>query len=290
LANNATVLFSPVPEGILWRVIPQVVVVHDVLPLHFPNEYPRQQYYFRHLVPAVLKRACRIVAVSESTRRDVSTWYGIDLQKVRVVPNGFDAQRYHMGIASQEIKAKYRLRSYLLFVGNLLPHKNLSTLLQAFGYIAGRMAHQLVIAGQKDARYYPALAVQTQALGLQDRVLFLDYVAAEDLPGLYAGADACILPSLSEGFGLPILEAMACGTPVVASRTGAIAEVAGTAALLFDPHDAHDMAQTIAAVLGHTEMQEVMRRNGLARAAQFSWGRSATAILEIIKEAAKRWP
>jgi glycosyltransferase involved in cell wall biosynthesis len=284
--DRTTILFSPVPEGLLLPIVPQVIVVHDVLPLHFPEEYPRQQYYFRHLVPAVLKRARLIVAVSESTRRDLSTFYGIAPQKVRMVPNGFDPQRFRMGLASQDVKGKYRLQTYLLFVGNLLPHKNLSTLLQAFAHVAGHMAHQLVIAGKKDPRYFPALEAQTQALGLQGRVLFLDYIPAEELPALYAGAGACILPSLSEGFGLPIIEAMACGTPVVASRTSSIPEVAGEAALLFDPYDVRDMAQAIEAVLGNAERQESMREQGLVRAAQFSWRRSATAILGILKEAA----
>jgi glycosyltransferase involved in cell wall biosynthesis len=288
MADRATVLLSPVPEGLLLRVIPQVIVVHDVLPLHFPHEYPRQQYYFRHLVPAVLKRARLIVAVSEHTRRDLAAFYGITSPNVHVVPNGFDAQRYRAGIASQSVKDKYGLEAYLLFVGNLLPHKNLSILLRAFASIAGRMAHQLVIAGKKDPRYYPALEAQVQALGLQGRVLFLDYVPAEDLPALYAGADACVLPSLYEGFGLPVLEAMACGTPVIASRASAIPEVAGEAALLFDPHDVHDMAQTIAAVLGHPDRRETMRHRGLARATQFSWRRTATAILGLLKEAVTR--
>jgi glycosyltransferase involved in cell wall biosynthesis len=288
LVDRASVFFSPVPEGLLLSVIPQVIVVHDVLPLHLPEEYPRQQYYFRHLVPAVLKRARLIVAVSESTRRDLSTFYGIAPQKVQVVPNGFDAQCFRMGLTSQEVKGKYRLQTYLLFVGNLLPHKNLSTLLQAFAHIAGHVAHQLVIAGKKDPRYFPALEAQIQALGLQGRVLFLDYIPADELPALYAGADACILPSLSEGFGLPILEAMACGTPVVASRTSSIPEVAGEAALLFDPYDVRAMAQVIEVVLSNAERREAMRQQGLVRAAQFSWRRAATTILGMLNEAAMR--
>jgi glycosyltransferase involved in cell wall biosynthesis len=286
--DKATVFFSPVPEGLFVSVVPQVVVVHDVLPLHFPKEYPRQQYYFRHLVPAVLKRARAIVAVSESTRRDVSTFYGIEGRKVQVVPNGFDAERYRLGITTQEVTEKYGLRNYLLFVGNLLPHKNLATLLQAFSHIVGGLTHQLVIAGKKDPRYYPALAAQTQTLGLQNRVLFLDYVPAEDLPALYTGADACVLPSLYEGFGLPLLEAMACGTPVVASRASSMPEVVGEAGLLCDPYDARDVAQAMAAVLGSADRREAMRRRGLARATQFSWRRTATTILGILKEVARR--
>lgn len=288
IGDKATVLLSPVPEGLFLPVVPQVIVVHDILPLHFPKEYPRQQYYFRHLVPAILKRARRIVAVSEQTRRDVSTFYGITGPKVQVVPNGYDTQRYRPGIASQGVKDKYGLQRYVLFVGNLLPHKNLCTLLQAFAHIADRTAHRLVIAGKKDPRYYPALEAQAKALGLQERALFLDYVPGEELPALYAGADACILPSLYEGFGLPVLEAMACGTPVIASRTSAIPEVAGKAALLFDPYDVRDMAQAIAAVLSDPNRQETMRRQGLVHVTQFSWQQTAMAIFGILTEALTR--
>jgi len=288
LADRASVLLSPVPEGLLLPVIPQVLVVHDVLPLRFPAEYPRQQYYFRHLVPAALKRARWIVVVSESTRRDLSTYYDIAQEKMRVVPNGVDAQRFRPGLNSLEVQRKYGLQSYLLFVGNLLPHKNLSTLLQAFAYIADCFPHQLVIAGKKDPRYYPALAAQVQTRGLWGRVQFLDYVAAGDLPALYAGADACVLPSFYEGFGLPLLEAMACGTPVIASRTSSMPEVAGKAALYFDPHDGYEMAQVLETVLGHADRREAMRRQGLAQAAQFSWSRTATVILSILQEASRR--
>jgi glycosyltransferase involved in cell wall biosynthesis len=288
LTDQATVLLSPVPEAMLLPPIPQVVVVHDVLPLRFPQEYPRQQHYFRHLVPAALRRARRIVAVSEHTRGDLASCYGIAPQRVQVVPNGFDPARYRAGMTAEAVKDKYGLRAYLLYVGNLLPHKNLPTLLRAFAALAGRFAHRLVIAGKKDPRYYPALEAQARALGLQGRVLFLDYVPADELPALYAGAEVCVLPSLYEGFGLPILEAMACGTPVVAARTSAIPEVAGGAALLFDPHDGRALAQAIEAVLSQAELREALRRRGLARAAHFSWQRTAAAILGILKEVGRR--
>jgi len=225
LADQATILVSPVPEGALFALVPQVVVVHDVLPLRFPQEYPRQQHYFRYFVPMALRRSRAIVADSENTKGDIVAWYGIQGDRIRVVPAGYDESRFRTGIDAQGVKQRYGLGAYLLYVGNLLPHKNLRRLLNAFALVSTRFPQRLVIAGKKDGRYYPALEAETKALGLAERVSFLDYVSPDELPALYAGADCFILPSLYEGFGLPILEAMACGTPVIAAHAGSLPEV-----------------------------------------------------------------
>jgi glycosyltransferase involved in cell wall biosynthesis len=288
LVDRASLLLSPLAEGMFLPTVPQVIVVHDILPLRFPTEYPWQQYYFRYLVPAMLKRARAIVAVSEHTKRDLRLFYGIDAGAIEVVPNGYDRERYRVGLASQEMKVKYDLQSYLLYVGNLLPHKNLQRLLRAFALIAAEVPQLLVIAGHKDPRYHPMLAAEAQALGMAQKVRFLDYVPAADLPALYTGADVFVLPSLYEGFGLPILEAMACGTPVIASHTSAIPEVTGDAAVLIDPQDVPALAASMHAVLVNPEVREALRQRGLARAAQFSWDRTARAVLHILAKAAER--
>jgi len=288
LADRATLLFSPLPEGMLLSPIPQVIVVHDILPLRFPQEYPRQQYYFRYLVPAMLKRARAVVAVSESTREDLRVFYSLEASKILVVPDGYDQSRYRVGLMSQAIQQQYGLASYVLYVGNLLPHKNLHRLLQAFAPISGKFPHTLVIAGRKDPRYYPPLEAEARALGVQNRVRFLDYVPAADLPALYAAADVFVLPSLYEGFGLPIIEAMACGTPVIAAHTSSMPEVGGDAAMLVDPHDVPAMSMAMESVLGNAGMREAMRRRGLARATQYSWGGTALMILEILAKVADR--
>lgn len=288
LADRGTVLFCPLPEGMLLPSVPQVVVVHDVLPLRFKDEYPRQQYYFRHLVPAILKRSCAVIAVSETTKRDIMAFYRTESSAVHVVPGGHDQDRYRAGIPPQEIKEKYRLGTYLLYVGNLLPHKNLQNLLRAFGLIAHQIPHMLVIAGKKDPRYYPSLEAEARALGILDRVSFLDYVAHEELPALYAGADVFVLPSLYEGFGLPVLEAMACGTPVIASQAGSIPEVTGDAAALVDPHDISGIAHMITTILADHGRRDAMRRKGPEQAERFTWGRAAETILGLLREVGRR--
>lgn len=284
LLDRASLLLSPLPEGMLFPIIPQVVVVHDVLPLHFPEEYPRQQHYFRRFVPVILKRSRVVIADSENTKRDIVTTYGLDSRLVHVVPAGYDQGRYHVGIDAKGVKETYGLDTYLLYVGNLLPHKNLQQLLRAFALISKRFPHRLVIAGRKDPRYYPALEAEAKALGLEERVSFLDYVPPGELPALYAGADALVLPSLYEGFGLTVLEAMACGIPVIASRAGSLPEVTGDAAVLIDPYDVQGMADAKEAVLGDPELRESMRRKGLEQAKRFSWERTAAMVFEILRE------
>jgi glycosyltransferase involved in cell wall biosynthesis len=287
LADRAAVLLSPLPEGMFLPTVPEVIVVHDILPLRFPAEYPWQQYYFRHVVPAILKRARAIIAVSEHTKRDLQTFYGIDAGAIEVVLNGYNRERYRVGLASQEIKAKYGLQNYLLYVGNLLPHKNLQGLIRAFALIAAEVPQILVIAGREDSRYHPMLVGEARALGLTERVRFLNYVPAEDLPALYTGADVFVLPSLYEGFGLTILEAMACGIPVIASCTSSIPEVAADAVALVDPQDVRALAASMHAVLVDPGIREGLRQRGAARAAQFSWGRTARAVLRILAKAAE---
>lgn len=288
LADQVSLLFSPVPEAMLIPIIPQVVVVHDLIPLYFRESFPQYYYYFHYVVPTILKRARAVIAVSQNTKRDVVTMCGIDPVRVTVVPNGYDRSRYGTGIDAKWVKQKYGLDGYLLYVGNLLPHKNLGRLLNAFARITPTFPHRLVIAGKKDIRYYPALAAEARRLGLEERVVFLDYVSADELPALYAGAEAFVYPSLYEGFGLPILEAMACGTPVVASRAGSLPEVAGEAALLVDPHGNEELAGAMEAVLSDSWVREDLRRKGLEQAERFSWERTAKATLEILLEAGSR--
>lgn len=288
LFDRASLLLSPLPEGMLFPTVPQVVVVHDLIPLYFPESFPRQYHYFRYLVPAILRRARAIIADSENTKRDIVTFYGIEPSRIPVVPGGYDQNRYRLGIDAEAVKRKYGLATYLLYVGNLLPHKNLHRLLNAFALISKRLPHQLVIAGRKDPRYHPALEAEVKALGLEEKVSFLDYIPPEVLPALYAGADGFILPSLYEGFGLPALEAMACGTPVIASRAGSLPEVTGDAAVLIDPHDVQGMADATEAVLGDPGMREVMRRRGLEQAERFNWRKTALMILGILREAGDR--
>jgi glycosyltransferase involved in cell wall biosynthesis len=284
LKDRIDILLNTVPEGILAPPVRQVTVVHDLLPLLRPEEYPRQYLYFRFLVPALLRGSAFVVADSETTRQDIITRYSIPPEKVRTVHIGYDRARFH-----PEIERRGTLGlapgGYILYLGNLLPHKNIGRLIEAYGMIANSTSCRLVIGGAKDPRYFPALWTKTAALGLEGRVTFLDYVPSAELPALYANAALGAWPSLYEGFGLPPLEAMACGTPVVVSHAGSLSEVVGDAAIFVDPHDAKSVADAMIRLLTNDGLRIQLRERGLARCQQFSWEETARRTLRLCEEA-----
>jgi glycosyltransferase involved in cell wall biosynthesis len=280
-AARVDVLLNTVPEAILGSRTPQITVVHDLLPLYYPLEYPRQQYYFRSLVPRVLAGSRVIVADSESTRRDVIQSCRVPPERVRVVYPGYDPDTY----AVNGMGLRDTGRSYLLYVGNLLPHKNVLGLLDALAILRRRFPARLIIRGEGQPSYARAVHRRVETLGLGEAVTFQGYAAEGALRDLYAGAACLILPSLREGFGLPVLEAMACGTPVVTSSTSSLPEVGGDAALRVDPHDAIDLADAMYRLLTDKELRQDLRERGLKWVRGFSWRRTAEQMSRLIDEA-----
>jgi len=281
-AAGIEALLNMVPEAILGSPIPQVTVVHDLLPLFFPAEYPRQQYYFRSLVPRVLRSSRVLVADSESTRRDITQSYGMAPDKVRVVYPGYDPDTYSANGSDRPLPSVEG--SYLLYVGNLLPHKNLLSLLDALAILRRRYRARLIIRGDGQPAYARAVRERVETLGLGDLVSFQGYAAEGALRDLYTGAVCLVLPSLREGFGLPVLEAMACGTPVITSSSSSLPEVGGDAALRVDPHDAIDLADAMYRVLTDTNLREDLRERGLKWVRAFSWRRTAVQISGLLDE------
>ena len=280
--NGLGMILNTVPEGILGSPIPQVTVVHDLLPLRFPPEYPRQQYYFRLLVPRILGESRIVAADSESTRRDIIQNYGLPAGKVRVIHPGYDPRVYfHNGL---DPSPRQHQDPYLLYVGNLLPHKNVLRLLDAVAILRRRHRCRLIIRGEGRPVYERALRERVKTLELDEVVTFLGYMTDRALRELYTGAACLVLPSLGEGFGLPILEAMACGTPVVTASTSSLPEVAGDAALTVDPHDAIGLADAMYRVLTDRDLRADLCRRGLERAARFSWQRPAEQVSCLLEE------
>jgi glycosyltransferase involved in cell wall biosynthesis len=281
-AAKLSVLLNTVPEAILGSRIPQVTVVHDLLPLFFPAEYPRQQYYFRSLVPRVLRGSRVIVADSENTRQDIIQSYGIPAEKVRVIYPGYDPSTY---FANGYAPSASTDDSYLLYVGNLLPHKNLLTLLDALAILRRRCGWaRLIIRGDGQPTYARAVRERVETLGLGDAVSFQGYAHEGALRDLYARAACLVLPSLREGFGLPVLEAMACGTPVITSSSSSLPEVGGDAAFRADPHDAIDLSDAMHRVLTDADLRLDLRERGLKWVRAFSWQSTAEQISRLLDE------
>jgi glycosyltransferase involved in cell wall biosynthesis len=277
---RAGALLNLMPEGLLASPVPQVTVIHDVLPLHYPAEYPRQQYYFRHYVPAVLAASERIIVSSESTRRDIERFYPrVARERLRVVAPGCDARRFTPGPRAP------RARDYALYVGNVMPHKNLGRLVDAFATVPG--APSLVLRGWGRPPHVDELRARIARAGVADRVDWRPYAAGDELPDLYRGARMLLLPSLYEGFGMTALEAMACGTPVITSTTSSMPEVAGDAALLVDPLDTAALATAMTRLFTDDALAEDLRGRGLSRAKLFSWETTGRAVRAAVREVAR---
>ena len=227
-----------------------------------------------------------MITVSSSTRSDVLARTRIDHDRVRVVPNGVDLSRF-TPCATQATSSPAGIDGpYLLYVARLEhPGKNHVTLLDAYRRLRDRgVAHKLVLAGPR-WQGSEAIDAVVDRLQLRDHVVFTNFVANEDLPGLYAGADAFVFPSLFEGFGIPLLEAMASGTPACVANVSSLPEVAGDAALLFDPLDPAEMADAMHRLLTDDVLRARLRARGLERCKGFTWDRAAQGVLDACREA-----
>lgn len=260
---------------------PAVLTCYDVIPLIFPEYFSfRQRIIYKIANRLAIKTASRIIAISETTRRDAIRFFGVEEDRILSIPLGVE-DRFSPcpGPAVEAIRAKYRLPDqYVLYVGMNKPHKNLVRLVEAWGAVERKTkpGHTLVIAGYWDARY-PEARQLAEKMGLSECVHFAGPIDDADLPALYTGAALFVFPSLYEGFGLPVLEAMACGTPVACGAADALAEVAGDAATLFDPSDSTAMADCLNSLLSDPDRLQAFREAGMSRAGMFTWQKTAAA-------------
>jgi len=289
LIDHVSVVLSTGTEGTLLPPLPQVVTVHDIIPLLFPSlhRHASELVFFRHLLPQVLRRSSAIIAVSQSTKDDIIKFYHLPAEKIHVIYEGYDTELFHPHQDTQAVARLYGLEHYIHYGGNILPHKNVAKLIQAFKLIASKVPHQLVLQGRRDSMYAPELEALVRELDLEGRVVFLGYVPLNHLPRLYSGATVFVTVSLSEGFGLPPLEAMACGAPVVASRASSLPEVVGDAGILVDPSDTEQIADALLRVIEHPALRAELSRDSVNRAAQFSWSTAARQTLELLQSVAK---
>jgi glycosyltransferase involved in cell wall biosynthesis len=265
-----------------------VVTIHDLSFMRLPHcSAPALLDYLMRSVPRSARRADAILADSESTRRDVVELLGIHAEKVHVVYAGVDARfAPQPDGAVHEVKHRYGIpEPYILAVGTLQPRKNYPRLLEAFATMRNRsgLPHKLVIAGGR-GWLYDEIDATIARLELADTVVTPGFVRDEDLPALYTGADLLVFPSLYEGFGLPALEAMACGTPVVASTAPALPEVCGDAAMLVAPTDVPALAEAIEQVLTDSALATRLAKLGYHRAKQFQWEDAAHSLLSVYRK------
>jgi len=283
LARGYDLLISPTTHG-SFLLKKQVITIHDLLSLRYRNISAHQRFYFKYLLPLLVARAELILTVSETTRQDIIRLLKCPEDKVKVVYNGYDRASYYVKAEREEcIYKEYGLRNYLLAVGPTYPHKNLEMLLLAYKDMdpAVREGYPLAIAGGKK-EYTSYLKRRTAELGLTDAVHFLGYIPMTLMPSLYREAYAFVFPSLYEGFGIPLLEAMACGCPVAVSRTSSMPEVCGDAAQYFDPVDKASIRKAIEQLIFDDETYCRLREMGLEQVRKFSWEKTAQDVKELL--------
>ena len=282
--DRISVFLSPYYKGPLFSPCPVVLSIHDLYFIQYPRKrWPAYGALTTRLARLYASRAAAIIADSEYSKRSVLERLGMSPGKVTVIPVALGPEFKPQPLA-ESVTTRYGLvPPYILYVGNFRSHKNLPRLIRAYANLSKsfRDTHQLVLAGG-DWEHRQTLEGLVRDLGVIDRVLFPGLIEDAHLPAVYSGCALFVLPSLEEGFGLPALEAMACGAPVVAGNRAAIPEVVDKAAILVDPENVPAMTEAIARVLSVSDLRETLRQSGLARAMEFSSDRTSGRVLALL--------
>lgn len=263
-----------------------VVTIHDIGFEHFPRLYPfADKLYHRFAIQIIKLLADKIITVSNYSKKDIVDFYKLDKQKVEVVYNGYDRNKYKVLKADKSLLNKYKIGSdFILFIGRLEEKKNTPRLIEAFGQFKKKNpndTHQLVLVG-KPGFGFERVEANIKKYQLEKDVILTGWLGDNELPHLLNLAKAFVFPSLFEGFGIPVIEAMACGCPVLCSNTTSLPEAAGTAALMFDPTKNEEIVARLEQVLQNETVRESLREKGLRQAEHFSWTLCAEETLKIL--------
>jgi glycosyltransferase involved in cell wall biosynthesis len=269
---------------------PAVVTIYDLSFVHNPDSFPpAQRRYLMAETAHSARRAARLITISESGRQDVHDFYGVPLERIDVVTPGVSTA--YRPLPADQVEAFRRREGlpdrFFLHVGTLQPRKNIPVLLEALALLS-RTETPLILVGGK-GWYYEAIYERIRELGLADRVRFAGYVDDDQLPLWYNAASALVFPSLYEGFGLPIVEALACGAPVIAADTSSLPEAGGDVALYFEPRDPAALAAHLARALDDPALRRHAREAGPVHAARFSWGHAGRETAAVYRRAVPQW-
>lgn len=294
--DKPEVMFSPthyVPR-FCPKNIKRVVTIFDLAYLYFPQLFNKKDLYqLKNWSRFSIEHAGWILTISQSTKRDLIKNYRVDKSKITVAHPGYDREIFHPIDNKKKITrvtAKYSIEGdYLIYLGTIQPKKNLVRLFEAFTKIVNDMPElKLVVVGKttglgRQAWMFEEILKKPVELGIEDRVIFTGYAPTEDLPCLISGALAFVLPSLWEGFGIPVVEAMACGTPVIVSNRSSLPEVVGQAGLLIDPDSTDQIEQAIRTVVSDQKLRIELSKAGLLQAKKYSWEKMAKAVIKIFE-------
>jgi len=288
-AARADLLHIPGFDAPKFKPFPVVLTVHDLIGMLFPQNLPPiARFYWSKWLPKSIRWADRILADSEQTRRDIVRLLSVPVDQITVIPLGVSPQFHPIQDTAslQTLRNTYQLPDkFVLFLGTLEPRKGIDTLIRSYSLIADEVSQDLVIAGKK-GWYTESLFDLVQHRKVKDRVHFIGYVTDDKLPALMSAADAFAFPSRYEGFGLPPLEAMACGTPVISTNISSLPEVIGDAGLLIPPDDINALAQALGEVLSTGTLRDRLTALGIARVQRFTWDTTARKTVAVYEEMA----
>lgn len=262
----------------------QIITIHDFIPLYYPEVAKHQYYYYKIVMPILLKKAHKIICISENTKNDVVKFFNVDEDKLIKIYNGYDEKLFNKNAIKDNVLNKYNIdKPYFISVGAGYSHKNLEAALKAFKNVTESSLCEFIIVG-KDSDYINKLKVLCKELKIEEKVRFVGYVPDEDLPTLYNKAIAFVYPTLYEGFGLPILEAMACGTVVLCSNNSSLPEVYGDAAISFDANDIQEIEKAMNLILSNKDESIRLIELSKKRIAMFNWNITANEIIKLFNE------
>ncbi len=300
IKRKPDLIFSPTHYIPRFSPVNRVVTIFDLSFLHFPEMFnAKDLWQLRNWTKFSAENADHIITISKFSKQDIIEQYSVDKKNITVAYPGYDEEKFKVQNVSEETafgrtkfkieetKRKYKIGdNYIIYVGTIQPRKNLIRLIEAVSRIENI---RLIIVGKtkgegKEGWMFQETLDAPKRLGIEDRVIFTGYVPSEDLPYLLQAAQAFILPSLWEGFGIPVLEAMACGVPVLASNVSSLPEVCGNAGLTFDPYSVDQIEQAIRTIISDKKLANKLSKQGLKQAKKFSWEKMAKTVLKVFEK------
>lgn len=289
LKHRPDILHIPDTSPVFFTTCKTISTIHDLAEFHFPEKYSRVQSILRKiLVKIQSKKSHKIITISSYSKKDIIDKLGVESNKVQVIFNGVDSHRFKKLIKSSNLPSKIENKKYFLYVGEIERTKNVPIIIEAFNDLPKKIQNEydLVIAGKKGNDYKKVLdMIEKYKLG--NKIHLLNYVDEEQLVNLYNNCKCFIFPSLFEGFGLPILEAMSCGTCVLSSNSSSLPEVGGKSVIYFDPYNKNDLKDKIEKIINNSELYEKIKNSGLRRAKKFTWYNTAIETLKVYNNSIK---
>lgn len=282
--KDLDVFFSPAHYAPRFCPAPLVITIHDLSYFYYPDEFLKKDLYkLINWTRYSIEKAKKIICVSRNTKKDLMKFYKVPESKITVIYNGYEKQAQRSKVKIQSRNLKFNPKQYILYVGTLQPRKNVLTLIKAFSkFVMHNPSFKLVIVGKKGWLYEKMFSLVEQ-LSLEKSVVFTGYVSNEKLAVFYRNAFCLVLPSLYEGFGIPILEAMSNGCPVISSKVSSLPEIGGDACLYFDPNNVDELINKLTSLKQNSHLRTNLVQKGKERITNFSWKKSAKQTLKLLQ-------